>query len=321
MQRGVTNNLSRNWRPGSASPHVSIGMPVFNGEPYLEKALRSLLSQTFPYFELIISDNASTDKTGEICLDYANQDARIRYHRNEANEGFCKNQNRVYELANGRYFLLAHHDDIRTPQYLELTVPILDADPSVVVCYSKTSDIDANDQLLPRIDPVLRFDSFQLRDRFRDVIRMDHICEPDFGLTRNDILKKTKFHGCYADSDRVLLAELALYGRFHRVPETLFFRRAHPLQSTALAPDRRSRTVWFNPQNRSKLLFPHFQQFVEYVKVIRRAPISPQDHLWCYAEMLRWVKTNRRRLFSDLESSARDIFRPFKRGLIRRAIP
>ena len=231
-------------------------MPVFNGELYLEKALRSVLAQTFPDFELIISDNASTDRTGEICLDYANQDSRIRYYRNQANVGYCKNQNHIYHLSRGEYVLLAHHDDIRAPAYLERTLSILDSDPSVTVCYSTTRDIDANGDLLPRTDPVLRFDSFCLRDRFRDVITMDHLCEPDFGLTRMDTLKKTKLHGAYADSDRVLLAELALYGRFYKVSECLFFRRAHPLQSTAVSPDRRSRTVWFDPENKRQVPVP-----------------------------------------------------------------
>ena len=239
-------------------------MPVFNGEPILETALRSLLSQTFPDFELIISNNASTDRTNEICRDYASQDPRIRYYSNEVNVGFCRNQNRVYELSRGQYFLLAHSDDIRAPQYLERTISVLDCDPSVVVCYSKTMDIDASDKMLPRVDPVLLFDSLQLRERFRDIIRMDHICEPGFGLTRTNILKKTTLHGDYADFNRVLLAELALYGRFHKLPDYLFFRRAHALQSTAIAPNRQARTVWFNPMYKDKLVFPHFREFKEY---------------------------------------------------------
>jgi hypothetical protein len=145
---------------------------------------------------------------------------------------------------------------------------------------------------------------------------MDHVCEPDFGLTRNEVLKKTKLHGDYADSDRVLLAELALYGRFYKVPECLFFRRAHPLQSTAIASDRRSRTVWFNPENRSKLLFPHFREFLEYLRAINRAPVSLRDRIWCRLEMLRWLKTNRSRLYSDLELTGRDLVRPIKNALL-----
>jgi hypothetical protein len=224
----------------------------------------------------------------------------------------------VYQLARGQYFLVAHYDDVRASEYLERTVRVLDCDPSVVVCYSTTRDIDANDKLLPRTDPVLRLDSFRLRDRFRDVIRMDHICEPDFGLMRMDTLKKTKLHGDYADSDRVLLAEIALYGRFYKVSECLFFRRAHLSQSTAVAPDRRSRTVWFNPEKKGKLLFPHFRQFTEYLKAIHRAPISMADRMWCHLEMFRWLGTNRSRLFSDLELAGRDIVRPIWQAILCR---
>ena len=119
-----------------------MGMPVYNGEQFVEAALRALLAQTFGDFEVLISDNASTDRTGEICRDYAARDARIRYNRNEVNLGFCRNQNSVYRRARGAYFLLTHHDDIRSPDYLERTVAVLDADPTVVVCYTQTRDID-----------------------------------------------------------------------------------------------------------------------------------------------------------------------------------
>jgi glycosyltransferase involved in cell wall biosynthesis len=300
------------------SPRVTMGMPVFNGEPFLEEALRSLLAQTFEDFELIISDNASTDRTGDICRDYAARDVRIRYLRNDANVGFCLNQNRVYGLARGDYFLLAHHDDVRSPHYLERTVPVLDSDPGVVICYTKTRDIDEHGNPLPRQDPALRWESPDYRARFRDTIRMDHICEPDFGLTRMSVLRATRLHGDYADSDRVLLADLALRGRFHCVPEYLFFRRAHGGQSTALAPDRQSRTVWFNPAWAGRLVFPHFRQLVEYYRVIGRAPLVLRSRLWCILELMRWTRANRRRLVSDLEYAARQTLRPVYRALVAR---
>ena len=301
------------------TPRVSLGMPVYNGEAFLEQALRSLLAQTFEDFELIISDNASTDRTRSICLEYAARDRRIRFHPNEVNLGFCRNQNHVIEASTGEYFLLTHHDDIRAPQYLERTVAIMDADPSIVVCYTKTRDIDEHGNLLPRVDPPLRFDSPDCRERFRDTIRMDHICEPDFGLTRNDKLRTTRLHGDYADSDRVLLAELALHGRFHCIPEVLFYRRAHAAQSTEIAPDRQSRTVWYNPDKSGRLIFPHFRQFKEYISAIHRAPVDQQQRAWCYVEMLRWTGANRRRLFSDLDYAFRQTLRPLKRALLSRA--
>jgi hypothetical protein len=144
---------------------------------------------------------------------------------------------------------------------------------------------------------------------------MDHICEPDFGLTRGELLRKSRLHGGYADSDRVLLAELILYGRFFQIPDYLFFRRAHPLQSKAIAPDRRSRTIWFDPARRGQLIFPHFRQFREYLSVIRGAPIARRDRLALFIGMLQWLRVNRGRLLWDLREAGRQAARPVYRKI------
>ena len=81
------------------SPTVSIRLPVHNGEPYLRRAVDSLLAQDYVDFELVICDNASTDNTAEICQSYARGDKRIRYYRNEINIGVNPNRDRVFELA------------------------------------------------------------------------------------------------------------------------------------------------------------------------------------------------------------------------------
>jgi glycosyltransferase involved in cell wall biosynthesis len=309
---------SRSVTGTATTPRVSLGMPVYNGEAFLEEALQSLLKQTYGDFELLISDNASTDRTQAICQDYASADRRIRYHRNPVNVGFCRNQNSVITAARGEYFLLTHHDDIRAPEYLMRTLAVLEADPTVVVCYTGTRDIDEHGVELPRRSVPLRVDSPDPRVRFRDVIRLDHICEPGFGLTRRDVLAKTCLHGDYADSDRVLLGELALYGRFHLLPEFLFFRRAHAQQSTAIAPDRQSRTVWFNPAHANRLVFPHFRELREYLAVIGRAPVGVSDRLACHQAMAAWALTYRRRLLGDLEFAAREVLRPLYRAVRRR---
>src|SRR5690349_21833526 len=191
----VRRPMMTNVRGASRVPRVSLGMPVYNGEDFLEQALQSLLKQTFGDFELLISDNASTDRTATICQDYASADARIRYHRNPVNLGFCRNQNSVITGARGEYFLLTHHDDIRAPEYLSRTLAPLEADPGLVVCYTGTRDIDEHGVELPRRSVPLRTDSPDPCVRFHDVIQLDHICEPGFGLTRRDVLAKTCLHG------------------------------------------------------------------------------------------------------------------------------
>ncbi len=297
------------------APRVSIGMPVYNGELYLGEAVNSIVAQTYKDFELIISDNASTDGTPDICRAFADKDRRIRYYRNEKNLGLSRNLNRVIELSTAEFFMIAHHDDVRAPECVERCVKVLDSDPSVVLCYSKTRDIDEKGRFLERTDPRLSVDADRPRDRFRDLIRMDHICEPDFGLTRTRVLKQTRLHGNYPDSDRVLLAELGLYGRFYQIPEYLFFRRAHPLQSTALYPGRLERTRLFDPAKAGRIVFPHFRQFVEYLLVISRVPMARHERLLCYVEMVKWLSVNQRRLRKDLTIAIKQMLRPLKMAL------
>ena len=88
----------------SQRPRIAIGMPVYNGEKYIESAISSILAQTYTDFDFIISDNASTDRTQEICLTYAARDNRIRYHRNEVNLGAAPNYNRVFQLSSNEFF-------------------------------------------------------------------------------------------------------------------------------------------------------------------------------------------------------------------------
>ena len=101
---------------------LSIGVPVFNGEPYLAQSLETILRQTFTNLEVIVSDNASTDRTGEICRSYAARDKRIRYSRNLTNIGPLPNFRRVLELATGEYFMWAACDDYWSPNYVETLV-------------------------------------------------------------------------------------------------------------------------------------------------------------------------------------------------------
>jgi hypothetical protein len=145
---------------------------------------------------------------------------------------------------------------------------------------------------------------------------MDHISEADFGLMRVSVIKKTGLQGYYADSDRVFLAELALYGPFHQIPEYLFFRRAHALQSTAQHPSRQTRTRWFDPTKLGKIVFPHFRQFREYVRIIGRVPLPRNEKSYCYASMVKWLLVNRKRLSADLRVVTKDLLRPSARALV-----
>lgn len=112
---------------------VSIGLPVYNGAHLLRRALDSLLGQDFGDFELIISDNASTDDTRDICEDYARRDRRIRYSRNARNLGVMPNFHCVRGLASADYFMWASHDDVWSANYVGALARRLDANESAVL--------------------------------------------------------------------------------------------------------------------------------------------------------------------------------------------
>jgi len=132
----------------SASPLLSIGLAVYNGATHLRESIDSLLAQDIGDLELIISDNASTDETGAICLEYAAADKRVRYSRNETNIGAAANFNRVFELSRGAYFMWGSDDDLWDPQFARLCIDRLELAPAAVMCTSQVTLIDADGDVI-----------------------------------------------------------------------------------------------------------------------------------------------------------------------------
>lgn len=126
------------------APRVSIGMPVFNGMDGICRALDSLLAQTYQDFELIISDNASTDRTADICQQYATRDARIRYVRQQRNIGAFANFDYVLRIAQGEYFMWAAHDDKWDPRFIENALSVFDVHDEAVVAVAAEAQYTIN---------------------------------------------------------------------------------------------------------------------------------------------------------------------------------
>ena len=280
----------------NANPRVSIGLAVYNGEPYLAQAIDSILGQTFTDFELILSDNASTDRTEEICKTYAAKDGRIRYYRNAKNIGGANNENQTFRLARGEYFRWAAHDDVCAPELIAKCVAVLDQDRSVVLCYSRVTEINEVGAQIKTISQKKGL-STKPYERFRDLASRDHNCESTYGLIRSNILGKTRLEQNYTDSDRTLLCELSLYGRFYEIPEPLFYKRYHPKN---MYKDWRARMAWFNPGLKGKTVFPYWMQFFDYLTTIQRVPLSWLDKTMCYAFMIYWLGINGKRMAKDL---------------------
>jgi glycosyltransferase involved in cell wall biosynthesis len=207
-------------------PRVSIGLPVYNGEVYLSGALDTLLGQTFTDLELIISDNASTDRTPEICRSYAARDHRVRYIRHEVNRGVPWNHNFALGQATGEYFRWASHDDLCAPDFVARCVKELDADPGLVLCHTRTVVLDGEGTVLSHNGGSPWIGSPLAHERFRDLVGLGHrYWQPllTFGVMRREAAVVVGGLGTHIGGDRTFLARLALQGRFLEVDEDLFF--------------------------------------------------------------------------------------------------
>src|ERR1700682_2806211 len=123
-------------------PKVTIGLPVYNGADHVERSITSVLSQTLGDFELLISDNCSTDETAEICRAYASQDSRVCYSRTDRNIGAADNFSRVVHLANGEFFKWISHDDWIEPQFLERCTALAASNQEIITVAPVVAVVD-----------------------------------------------------------------------------------------------------------------------------------------------------------------------------------
>jgi glycosyltransferase involved in cell wall biosynthesis len=270
-------------------PRLSIGLPVYNGGQYLEKALLSLLTQTFADFELIISDNASTDNTKEICETYAAQDPRIRYFRNPTNIGATQNWYRVFELSSGEYFASVAHDDVYHPDYMQKCIAVLDRDPTVVVCHSKTTVIDADDNHNGNFDVEVDTTSAKPHERLYNVLTIDYLCIQLYGVMRSKALAATKVFVGYVACDRNTLVELCLIGKIQEVPEYLFY---HRLYSEALGIAMGSgksleELIALDPGTDWSYRSTFWTIYRNYFSSVAHLILSPAERILCYEQLIR----------------------------------
>jgi glycosyltransferase involved in cell wall biosynthesis len=277
-----------------SKPLVSIGMPVYNEERYLEQALQSLLSQSFENFELIISDNASTDRTGEICLTYAAKDRRVRYSRMETNLGSIVNFNRVFQLSNSAYFFWASGHDTRHETFIARCVEILEQDASVVLCYPGARWVEIDGHLGNILHSHVETRGLSQVLRYRTVLWDLGYVYPASGIMRSNALKRTGLmRPNTVGADVVLMTELALLGAFAEVPEPLLYmQRLSDFGSSTqyvaktLGPSSLRRSSWYLY---SKMIYEHVRVVARHTKGSREKAVLVLSAIFCMLTKYRWV--------------------------------
>ncbi len=281
------------------SPLVTIGLPAYNRERYLRLSLDSLLSQTYRNFELIISDNASTDSTGDICREYADADPRIRYYRNARNVGNPGNFNRIVELTRTPFLKWSTTDDLWEPTFLEKAMEVILRDESIALCYPKTMVIDSEGANATPYEDKLHLMQDDPADRFLTLLQNIGLAHQHLGVIRMSCLRRTRLLAPHVASDLNLLAELSLYGKFYELPERLFSRRFHPTSGSWSAGDAHQLQFYLAAGARQGRLTSRWPLHRAYFRAVRRSPLPARSKLRLYGNLARRVNWERRTLLKE----------------------
>jgi len=276
----------------STVPRLTVGLPVYNGENYLAQSLDALLGQTYDDFELVISDNTSTDATASICARYQALDQRIRYIRQPRNIGCAPNHNFLVGQARGEFFKWAAHDDLYASDLLERCVEALDKDPHIVLAHSFTAIIDGSGSVTEAIKYAVNSASLSAPERFRSLL-VDPGGDDTGGVIRTDVLRRSALLGSHYRSDRTLVSELALYGPFYQVPDWLYFRRDHSERAARAFSNVRAWCSNLDPRRSQRLQNPVGRLYAEYIwsyiSALQRAPLPRVERRACYRHLVRWA--------------------------------
>ncbi len=223
---------------------LSIGMPVFNGENYIHQALDSLLEQDFSEFELIISDNASTDNTELICRKYAKKHPQISYHRNSENIGAYENFSVVFKLCSGKYFMWAAHDDIWEPTFISTLINALEKYPEYILAFCHYDNIGQNNEQI-KTWPCTWKKAFSHKSKEIQLINFIWARDANsqkanfiYGIMPKSVLDKifpyiTSKDGIINTIDLTILIYLLLEGDFYITNECQFHKRYEHLPKSS----------------------------------------------------------------------------------------
>ena len=239
-----------------AGPQITVALPVYNGERYLDRAIRSVLDQSWRDLELVVVDNASSDATEEIARRAADRDDRVRYVRQPENVGAVGNFNTGLALARGTFFCWLAHDDWLAPEYLERCLAEL-GDHDLVVCSTMMGVTDESGEIF-RIqrERLVGADAAHPRQRLHSMLwTLQDPTAPVFGLIRVATLRRVGGMPSVPEPDRHLLYALSLHGKLRALPDVLFHHYGPPGHSAHYGVGRMHRRSWdwLHPPGRRRI--------------------------------------------------------------------
>jgi glycosyltransferase involved in cell wall biosynthesis len=254
-------------------PLVSMGMPVFNGGDSICKALDSLLSQTFTDFELLISDNASTDNTREICERYAQKDERIVYVRQLENKGIGPNFSYVLKHARGEYFMWTAVDDIWDHGFLMENLRSFKLDDTIIASMSKV-------ELLDNTTPMI--ETYPLMGSVSDnIIKfMNTPCYCLYALYKRHVLSNCFDEDHFFGHDWEIVIKTLTYGKYYEVEKVLFYRSCGGLSTKGIIVNLRL--------NETRLIDRIFPLFKCTTKILTNTVIPRSVKIRCIPMLLRY---------------------------------
>jgi len=280
---------------------ISVGMPVYNGEQYLESAIDSVLAQTFDDFELIIADTASEDRSSEICQDYAARDPRIRYIRNEANIGAAANYNLLFAEARCDFFRWNNADDLLAPTLHERCWEALTASPDAVLAAGTSVLIDSDGRETEHYNDNLNITAERPSSRLAAFLHQVGLTNVIYGLMRRVPLGRTELmgDGSVPSADIVFMAHLVLQGKFLMLDEPLFYRRMHEQSSSSDRYDKDKQESFWSA-GKAKLSRPAWKRVMAYRRAISKTAVPLKENLALYRILLGMIWANKRRLSTEL---------------------
>lgn len=289
-----------------SAPRITVGLPVYNGQKYLEAAIESHLAQSFGDFELVISDNGSTDATGDICGRYAQLDARVKYLKSPINRGILWNHRRVFEPIDPStpYFRWAGADDILEPGLLAAMVEVLDTRPEIEAVMPATKNIDEEGTVIRTMERSLNLESPDVFERARQILLANYQHVIAYGLLRAPSLRCMRTGPHYIGWDPVFIWELALRGQVFQLVEPALLRRFHQGSISRVKTVKEMRK-WVEPGTSAGMNFPHWAWAYERTRSLLATPMNLGEKLRITMFLMRTTLWQRQQLARDITQATR----------------